>query len=173
MGYKAYILLSLVDIPNYLKTLEYYDMLKILKEEYFPKFKDTINELSSNRYELYSLIGPVTYIGSGGAGEIIYNFNKEIVLFTTKYPDFTFGVYFFYHDLLELNYWSVKNNEIIENTNFSVVENNSFGKQFKHIGLYFNIAMHTDIVEIPNNITEFINSEYENPYDVTLDFGNE
>lgn len=163
MGYSAYILLSLVNIPENLKTLKYEDMQKILTEEYFPKFKQTYEELKHRNF--YSLIGPVNHICSGAAWKILEMFDKEIMLFTSKHPEFTFGIYFFYSDLTCLDYWTVKNDKILDKSGFCTESEDEYGGT-----ILKKITMDTDIINIPHNITEFINDKYKNHYDVEFNF---
>lgn len=165
MGYKAYILVSLVDIPEHLKLLKYEDLWKVLTKDYFPKFKIVYDELKT----LSLLTGPETYISSGGASKILNVFDEEITLFTSKFPEFTFGVYFFYYDLLCLKYWTVKNDKILNTYNYDIIDLDYFSG-LTQIGIRFNIKMRLDDIEISNNITQYINDKYKNPYDVNFDF---
>ena len=172
MGYSAYILISLVNIPEHLKTLDDEKLNDVLMDKHIPEFKQTYEELKDR--EFYSLIGPKNYVCSGGAWNVIESFKDEITLFTSKHPEFTFGIYFFYSDLTVVKYWEVKNDtillgekydELLEGTDDEYIE-------FPKIKLKVNIEFNPNLVNIPNNITDLLCDKCECEYHNGFNFNN-
>lgn len=109
--------------------LKEYNILK--KRDWFPKF----GEPDSSGSKGYGT----------GPGD---NFKNEIILFTSKFPEYTFLIYCFYWDNLDLEVFKINNRKIdsIYHTSLETVKVSELSN--------FSIYMTPNNVEIDNDITE-------------------
>lgn len=122
---------------------------------------ETIEDIEKNRARLIGVyntlrerdwfpnFGDFDSSNSGGYGTGPGdNFQDEIILFTSNFPEYTFLVYCFYWDNTDLEVFRINNNEIqlIYQTSFEVIKVSSLSN--------FSVHMTPDNVYISNDITE-------------------
>ena len=167
MGYAYYFLISLVDIPDSLKKLNIDQLDEVLDNKYRKLFKQTYDQCKN--IDWFPNFGEDDSSSAGGYGTgINENFYKVIGYLTQNHPEFTFGIYLFYWDRTIVEYIEIKNNQVLK-----YIEGPRFDTdplKYPQIGLTLNIRMNSDMTNVKNNITEYFNPKYINPFETAFEF---
>lgn len=173
MGYDYFVLISVVDIPESLKQLKKENEEKFqqkFQDEILLEFKQAYDKILSIREEKelwwFPEFGKIEH--SGGY-ECTYEFKSYIGLFTSQFPEFTFGIYLSYDDLSTLDYWTIKNTSIIsEHRNVYNFDNDPIEHPNINVTLYVKLT--PSVLRPKNCITYDLNPEFDYPYENEYEF---
>jgi hypothetical protein len=158
MGYDYYFLIGLADLPKDLKSMNSEDLDKELEQNVYPNFMEVYKTLSY--HDWFPKFGELESSGSLGYGcGPNDHLLPELKMFTTCFPEFTFHVYLFYWDCSMIYCVSIKDSNVIDAKYF---DRETVVLEPFRISSKFNI-IDTDI---PNNITHYFNTEYDNGHDI-------
>lgn len=170
MGEDYWFAISIVNISSELK-LKYNEMgdekfTSFMEKEYFPLFKQAYENLLKI-YNWFPVFGEIESSGSKGYGcgsqtEKDGEFEKSILQFTKQFPEFTFGIYLFYYDLVNVIYWTIQNDTI---TN-KIDKRTSPITTDIELKIYIRYSMNN--VCINNNILDAFNTKYSEYYSLNL-----
>ena len=167
MGYAYYFLISLVNIPDNLKNLNIEQLDETLDNIYSKLFKQTYDRCKD--IEWFPNFGEEDSSSAGGYGTgLNEKFYEVIGYLTQNHPGFTFGIYLFYWDYANAEYVEIKNNQVLKHIKSPEFDNNPL--KYPQVGLTLNIKMNINMVNIKNNITEYFNPEYINPFSTAFEF---
>ena len=126
MGYSYLFMISLVQVPDNLKSLSGQQFIYVLENTYKPLFKQI--------YDKYKFLpwfpdfGVTDSSGAKGYGTGLKNkFYEVIGHITQNFPDFTFGIYLFHWDFKNITYLTIKNTQILQ-----LIEGPNFEESLKY-----------------------------------------
>jgi hypothetical protein len=188
MGYDYFFLISLVDIPLKLKLIQQKEnenenenekvrlssnsslivprektLDDILTDEILPQFRKVYEKILNTSLPGFPTFGEVGHsssywFGCGGE-ECIKLFKEAIVLFTSQFPEYTFGIYLSYFDYESVHYWEIHNTEIIEKLN--ILNVNTLKTEYPEAKMELNIVMNMYMLKPKNCITYNLNPNFK------------